>query len=195
MKETILISTIIIVIYIYFFLNKKNFVSIESNTGTKYTVYDDNLNKDKANLLSMIVKNMCLLKNYLLKNIDNYDLKEYSSYIKQLDKNFNENRTLIYETDPTSDLTSYSVNKGEELSVCLKSKTTGHLHDINLLMYVIIHEMSHFACPEIGHGSLFQKIFKKFIEVSIKLNIYSYDDYTSKPIEYCGMILSSSVAN
>ena len=26
-------------------------------------------------------------------------------------------------------------------------------------------------------------------------NIYNYDDYSSKPIEYCGMILSSSVVN
>ena len=92
-------------------------------------------------------------------------------------------------------MTSYSVNKGEELSVCLKSKTTGELHDINLLMYVIIHEMSHFACPEIGHGDLFQKIFKKFIDISIKIGIYNYDDYSTKPIEYCGMILSSSVVN
>ena len=195
MKETILISTIIIVIYIYFFLNKKNFVSIESNTGTRYMVYNDNLNKDKSNLLSLIVKNMCLLKNHLNKNIDSDDLREYSLYIKQLNNNFNEERTKIYETNPNTDLTSYSVNKGEELSVCLKSKSTGELHDINLLMYVIIHEMSHFACPEIGHGELFQKIFKKFIEVSIELNIYNYDDYSSKPIEYCGMILSSSVVN
>jgi predicted metal-dependent hydrolase len=195
MKETILISIIIIFIYIYFFLNKKNFVSIESYNGTKYMVYNDNLNKDKANLLELVVKNMCILKNSLVKDIESNDLKEYKSYIKQLDKNFNENRTLIYETDPTSDLTSYSVNKGEELSVCLKSKSSGQLHDINLLMYVIIHEMSHFACPEIGHGALFQKIFKKFIDISIKLEIYHYEDYSSKPVEYCGMILSSNVIN
>ena len=195
MKETILISIIIIFIYIYFFLNKKNFVSIESYSGTKYMVYNDNQSKDKANLLESVVKNMCILKNYLIKNIETDDLKEYTLYIKQLDKNFNENRTSIYETDPTSNLTSYSVNKGEELSVCLKSKSTGQLHDINLLMYVIIHEMSHFACPEIGHGALFQKIFKKFIEVSIKIDLYHYDDYNTKPIEYCGMILSSSVVN
>jgi predicted metal-dependent hydrolase len=62
-------------------------------------------------------------------------------------------------------------------------------------MYVIIHEMSHFACPEIGHGELFQKIFKKFLKVAVELSIYTYDDYSSKPIEYCGMILSSSVMN
>ena len=194
MKETILISIILIFIYIYFFLNKKkNLVSIESYNGTKYMVYNDNLNKDKANLLATIVKNMCILKNYLVKNIDDKEFIEYKPYIKQLDKNFNENRTSIYETDPNSNLTSYSVNKGEELSVCLKSKNDSKLHDINLLMYVIVHEMSHFACPEIGHGALFQKIFKKFIEVSIKLEIYSFKDYNNKPVEYCGMILSSNV--
>jgi len=195
MIETILISIMIIIIYIYFFLNKKNFVSIESNTGTRYMVYNDNLNKDKANLLSIIVKQMCILKNYLIKNIDTEELKDYKVYINNLNLNFNEERTIIYETDPTSDLTSYSVNKGEELSICLKSKTSGQLHNINILMYVVIHEMAHFACPEIGHGELFQKIFKKFIEVAIKINIYNYDDYINQPIEYCGMILSSSVTN
>jgi hypothetical protein len=195
MKETILISCVIIVIYIFIFLNKKNHVFIESNTGTKFMVYDDNLKKDKANLLSTIVKNMCTLKNYLVKNIDTDECKEYKSYIQQLDRNFSEDRTIIYETDPISDLTSYSVNKGEELSVCLKSKTTGQLHDINLLMYVVIHEMAHFACPKIGHGLLFMIIFKKFIEIAIKINIYSYNDYSNKPIEYCGLIVSSSVTN
>ena len=130
MIETILLSCIIIVIYIYFFLNKKNFVSIESNTGTKFMVYDDNLNKDKANLLSLIVQNMYILKNYLVQNITSDEFTEYTSYIQQLNKNFNENRTKIYETDPTTDLTSYSVNKGEELSVCLKSKNSDKLHTV-----------------------------------------------------------------
>ena len=193
MIETILIACIIILIYIFFFLNKKNFISIESNTGTKFSVYDDVYKKEKANLLSDIVKNMYILKNYLITNINSDELIEYSLYIQQLNQNFNENRTNVHETDPTSNLTSYSVNKGEELSVCLKSKNSEHLHNINLLMYVIIHEMSHFACPEIGHGALFQKIFKKFLEISIKITIYKYDDYNTKPVEYCGMILSSSV--
>jgi predicted metal-dependent hydrolase len=156
-------------------------------------VYNDNLNKDKANLLASIVKNMYILKNYLTTNIKSNDLKDYEIYIKQLETNFNEHRTTIYETDPTSNFTSYSVNKGEELSICLKSKNTDKLHNINLLMYVIIHEMAHFACPEIGHGDLFQKIFKKFLEIAVKLKIYEYNDYNTKPVEYCGMILSSNI--
>jgi len=193
MKETILIFIILVIIYIFYYINRMNYVSIESNSGTTYMVYNDELNKDKANLLSSVVINMCSLKNYLVKNKDSEDLIEYKDYIEQLNKNFNEYRTKIYETNPNSNLTSYSVNKGEELSICLKSKNTGKLHDINLLMYVVIHEMAHFACPEIGHGDLFQKIFKKFLEVSIKINIYKLEDYSDKPVEYCGMILSSNI--
>jgi predicted metal-dependent hydrolase len=60
-------------------------------------------------------------------------------------------------------------------------------------MYVVIHEMAHFACPEIGHGELFKKIFKHLIEVAIKLNIYEKVDYSTYPVEYCGMVLSSSI--
>ena len=61
------------------------------------------------------------------------------------------------------------------------------------MMYVGIHEMAHIACPEIGHGDLFKKIFKKLTEEAIKIGIYKKIDYSSQPTEYCGMILSSSI--
>jgi predicted metal-dependent hydrolase len=134
---------------------------------------------------------MFKLKDYLYENIDKFP--EMKEYIKQLYLNLNKDRTLIYENDPKSDLTSFSVNKGEEIALCLKSKKTGSLHQINLLMYVTIHEMAHVACPEIGHGELFKKIFKFLCEQSIKIGIYKYDDYQNNPIEYCGMMLSSSI--
>ena len=102
-------------------------------------------------------------------------------------------RTKIYENDPTSDLTSFSVNKGEEVAFCLKSKRTGKLHDINLLLYVAIHEMAHMGCPEIGHGDLFKKVFRFLTLKAIDLGLYEKDDYSANPVEYCGMILSSSI--
>lgn len=134
---------------------------------------------------------MFKLKNYLYSNKDNFP--EFKDYIKQLHRNLNKDRTLIYENDPKSELTSFSVNKGEEIAFCLKSKKTGDIHNTNLIMYVAIHEMAHIACPEIGHGELFKKIFKFLTEQAIEINIYSYDDYDSKPVEYCGMILSSNI--
>jgi predicted metal-dependent hydrolase len=191
MKESILLSMIIIFIYIFLILNRNNLVFMESKSGSKFMIHNDGSKKEKVELLDQVVKNMYILKNYLYKNINEYP--EYTEYIKQLNRNFNEHRTNIYETDPKSNLTSYSVNKGEELSICLKSKKTGEVHDLNLLMYVAIHEMAHFACPEIGHGELFVKIFRKFIEEAIKINVYKKDNYYENPVEYCGMTLSSSV--
>lgn len=191
MKETILISIILIFIYIFLFINRNNVIYVESKSGSKFLVHKDNLKQEKAELLGNIVEKMYILKNYLVTNIDKFS--EYKEYINQLSTNFTQSRTLIYETDPESNLTSYSVNKGEELSVCLKSKKTGKLHEINLLIYVIIHEMSHFACPEIGHGELFKKIFKKFTQEAINIGIYKQENFESNPVEYCGMILSSSI--
>ena len=150
------------------------------------------INQIIMTILIKIISNMYKLKNHLKNNIDKFP--EYQEYILLLDNNFNKNRTQIYETNINDDnITSFSVNKGEELSICLKSKKTGDLHNINLLMYVVIHEMAHFACPEIGHGPLFQKIFKKFLEEAINIEIYKYENYSKSPQEYCGINLNSSI--
>jgi predicted metal-dependent hydrolase len=158
MKENILLGLIIIFVYIFIYLNKNNFIYIESNSGVSYLVQKSDNKQEKANLLDKLMKNLFLLKNHLVENINKYP--DIEKYIQQLNRNFNENRTAVYETDPKTKLTSYSVNKGEELSFCLTSKKTNELHDVNLLMYVAIHELSHIACPEIGHGPLFKKYSK-----------------------------------
>ena len=180
----------LIIIYLIYLLYNINIIQLETLDGTKFTIYNNNID-EKTKLLNMIIENMLKLKKYLVANKKNYS--EYEEYINQLDKNFTKDRTYIYETNPLSNLTSYSVNKGEELSICLKSKETNNFHDINLLMYVTIHEMAHFACPEIGHTLLFQKIFKFFLEAAVKIDIYQIVDYSINPVEYCGIKLTSSV--
>ena len=67
------------------------------------------------------------------------------------------------------------------------------MHDINILMYVAIHEISHIACPEIGHTPLFKDIFSFFTKESISIGIYKYQDFETQPVEYCGMELNSSI--
>ncbi len=191
MTETILISIVVIFIYIFLFINRNNVVYVQSKSGNKFLVHKDKLKKEKANLLGEITENMFILKNHMIQNIDEFP--NYKLYIEQLKENLSEEKTIIYETDPSTNLTSYSVNKGEELSFCLKSKKDGRIHDLNLLMYVAIHEMAHIACPEVGHGDLFKMIFRKFIEEAIKLGIYKKVEYSQNPVEYCGMILSSSI--
>jgi len=192
MKETILITLIVVFIYIFIFVNKSSRTYVQPNKSIeKYLVQNDENKKDSANLLFLIITNIYKLRNHLFNNIKGFP--EQKEYIIQLTENLNENRTSIYENEVGSNYTSYSVNKGEEIVFCLKSKRTKKLHNINLMMYVAIHEMAHLACPEIGHTQLFKDIFKFLVKESIKLNIYNYKDYGIKPVEYCGMKLTSNI--
>jgi hypothetical protein len=60
-------------------------------------------------------------------------------------------------------------------------------------MYVALHEISHIACPEYGHGPLFKKIFGFITQVAIELNIYVHVDFNKSPEEYCGIYITESI--
>jgi len=160
-----------------------------NNIYFKIIKENNDINNQKKTMMSNIINNIYNLKDYLYKNIDKYP--KYRKYIINLQKNLN-NNTIIKETfDDTK--TSYSLNKGEVLSFCLKSKNTKKIHDINTLMYVAIHEIAHIASPEFGHDELFNKIFRFFIVESINIGIYKYVNYNLYPIEYCGMQINSNI--
>jgi hypothetical protein len=74
-----------------------------------------------------------------------------------------------------------------------QSKKIDKKHDINLMMYVVLHEISHIACPEYGHTQLFKEIFKYITQSAINLGIYSQIDFKSMPTEYCGMTITDSI--
>ena len=189
--EYILIAIVIIFIYIFYYIKKGRLTLVEANNNVKYMVYNDRNKSESANKLAELIERMYKIRNHLITNIDKFP--KYKEYITLLRDNFDERKTSIYENAPDSELTSYSVNKGEELAFCLKSKKTGQLHDINLLMYVALHEMSHIACPEIGHGDLFKEIFRFITKEAIEIGLYKKDDYGKNPTEYCGMTLSSTI--
>ena len=90
----------------------------------------------------------------------------------------------IMETPNDEKNTSYTINKGEKIVICLRSKLLSEIHDINTIMYVVIHELAHVACPEYGHTPLFKKIFIFLLKESHKINIYTPIDYRKKPQDY-----------
>jgi len=191
-SDFIIFTLIILFVYAMYSMRRDRLTVVEqSDTGMKLMVYNDKNKKASADLLSEIITRMFKLRNNLISNKKNFP--EFQKYIELLESNFNNDRTKIYENDPNSELTSFSVNKGEEVAFCLKSKRSGKLHEVNLLLYVAIHEMAHMACPEIGHGNLFKKIFNFLTLQAIEQGIYVKEDYSANPVEYCGMILSSSI--
>ena len=132
---------------------------------------------------------MIKLIEYLQKNINKFP--ENMSYIKDL---VSRTKTInIMETPQDEKYTSYTINKGEKIVFCLRYKLFDNIHDINTLMYVVIHEMSHIGCPEYGHTLLFKKIFKFLLEQSIKIGIYEPIDYRINPQNYCGMTINEYI--
>lgn len=136
-----------------------------------------------ANVLANIRQRINILSNHLRSKQNG----EYQSYVNELVKvvdniDISENTKNIY--------TSYTINK-KELVFCVRSRKTGEIHDINLLMYVVIHELSHIACPEYGHTDLFKKIFKFLLNESQECGIYQKIDFNEYPQEYCGMNITT----
>lgn len=191
-ETLLLIFIIIIFFYGILLVNYGKVIYVESYyDGNKYLV-QNSINKDEsAVLLSKLIERIKFVRDYLKENIEKYT--EFKEYINLLSYNFSDFRTQIYEGDGENNLTSYSVNKGEELVFCLHSKSTRKLHDINLLMYVALHEISHMACPEIGHTKLFKRIFNFLTSVAIELKVYQKIDFSQNPQEYCGMRLTTSI--
>ena len=121
-----------------------------------------------------------------LKKLVSYCKSQYpeNESIKRLVDNFNPKK--IVETLPTSKHTAYSENKGEKLAFCL-NKNGNELIDMNTLMYVSLHEISHVATKSVGHTQEFWKNFKFLIEQANKIGIYKPIDYKNTPAKYCGM--------
>lgn len=188
--QIIIIILTLLLVKLFINVNKTEVSYVESNSDNHtYLVRNLPDKQEASNMLAMIRHNINTLKNYLVNNKNKYPT--YKKYIEQLEQRCNDN-IVISESSPDSKYTSYSVNKGEEIVFCLRSKKDGQLHDMNIVMFVAIHEMSHIACPEFGHTPLFRDIFVFLLNVAMQLGIYHYDNYYVNQIEYCGMQINET---
>ena len=187
----LILLVIIIFIILYFISNKiykyDNLVKVKSPIDEhEYWVRERQDKVQAANTLAKIKSNMIKLITHLKTHINKFP--ENMSYIKDLvsrTKNI-----YIMETPQDEKFTSYTINKGEKIVFCLRSKVLDNIHDMNTLMYVVIHETSHVMTPEFGHTPLFKKIFKFLLEQSIEIGIYDPIDYRINPQQYCGMVIN-----
>jgi len=187
----LIIFIIIIFVIIYLVYNNiykyDNLVKIKSPIDNEhYWVRDKNDKIKAANTLANIKINMKKLVYYLQNNQNKFP--ENLSYIKDLVSRTK--KINIMETPQDEKYTSYTINKGEKIVFCLRSKLLDNIHDTNTLMYVVIHEMAHVGCPEYGHTPLFKKIFKFLLQQSIIIGIYKPVDYRINPQNYCGMTIN-----
>lgn len=180
----ILFSIIIGGYYIINMYNEKDLVKITSSVDNeKYTVQIKEDSKEAADLIAKIKQRIITLIEHMEKTFGISDER-----VANLKNNFRPDR--LKEGVDTPGYTSYSVNKGEQIVLCLRNKDS--LVDINTMMFVVLHEMAHLASVSIGHTEEFWNNFRWILEESINIGIYVKQDFEKKSVEYCGMDITSS---
>ena len=142
--------------------------------------------QEASNLISQIRTNLLKLKTHLNK----IALDDKRS--NNINKNFNGNN-FRESVEKSGSSTSYSINKGEKIILCLRSRDVEEkLSDLNTIMFVALHEFAHIATTSIGHTPEFWENFKWILQEAINIGIYREVDYKSKPQDYCGMQITGS---
>lgn len=163
-------------------------VSIKSSIDNRYYIVRDNKNKQQsADTLALININIIKLIEYLKKEQNKTDIDQN---IKLLVSRYN-NKSLMENIE--LDNTTYTINKGSEISICLSTRDTHEkIYDINKLMFVIIHELSHIGCKSYGHNAEFRSFFIYLLRKAIEIDLYKYEDYSKQPVEYCGISINAT---
>ena len=142
---------------------------------------------DAARLLSLIRARLIKLIRYMRTKYPT------DKRVHRLIKNFNPDQ--ISESFPDSKYTSYSVNKGEKIVFCVRQRNDkNELVDLNTMMFVAIHELSHLMTISIGHTKEFWNNMKFLLREALSqdLQLYRYQPFHNDPIPYCGTMITDT---
>jgi hypothetical protein len=116
--------------------------------------------------------------------------------VKQWITNFQPNPERFIESTPDAEHTSYSVNKGEKVHLCLRQRQGQNetLVEENVMVFVALHEMAHVVTPSLGHDPEFWNNFGWLLKQAEANGIYKYQDFKSQPVSYCGMHITDAPA-
>lgn len=173
--------------------------------NAEYLVVKSYADKEQAaNLMAKINLFTIKLIQTLHSKYSHYDpqvmsLAEYtkgSEITSALTKKF-KSESLQENLPDSPNKTSYTSNKGEIISLCLREKKTGRdeFHDLDTLKFVLIHELGHIVTPELNHSMLFWSNFRFLLEFCNKYKLYTSPDFDNNHINYCGLDVSYTPIN
>ena len=159
---------------------------VKSNVdGREYLVRNLPDKQEAADLLARI--------RYKLMKICSSMKEKYPDDDAVIRMNEKFNPDNIVEAGKNNQYTSYSINKGEKIVFCIRQKTEKEeLVDENTITFVAIHELAHIMTKSVGHTDEFWSNFKRLLKESLPLSVYTQENYTKDPKEYCGIQVTDS---
>lgn len=164
-------------------------VSVKSTVdGRTYKVRDMPDKEEAADLLAKLRLRIASLCDTLEKKYPD------KVQVKQIVSNFRADPNRFLEATPDANHTSYSVNKGEAVHLCLRQRQGGDesLVQENVMTFVAIHELAHICTESVGHTPEFWNNFGWLLKEAEAKGIYTYTDFQSHPVSYCGMSITDS---
>lgn len=109
--------------------------------------------------------------------------------VRQLNQNFDGE---LSEISPNNPMGSTSFTEGKKkITFCLRNKQ-GKLHDINTLMFVALHELTHVMNDRWGHEDYYWSLFREILNEAVEAGIYKPVDYGKNLQSYCGIVISQN---
>ena len=187
MKEltSVLLGVVVLGMVFNYFYQNWNLTTVKSTVDEReYTVRKLPDKLDAANKLAHISESLTKLVDRV------YTSNKDREGVEALKKRFNSRN--IMENTPGGRYTAYSVNKGEQLAICLRNANDDKFMNDNIIYFVSIHEMSHVMTDEIGHTKKFWDNMAYLLEQAHALGFYTPEDYAKNPQMYCGQEINST---
>ncbi len=187
--ELFILLIIVYILFVYWNKSPGEVTYTKSNLDNReYLVRNLDDKQQAADNLAYMRQNLIKLVAYLNKKYPT------DKNIARLIRRFNPD--VISEGSSDAKYTSYTLNKGEKVVFCLRSRNqTDVLHDRNTLMFVSIHEMGHIMSKSKNHTDEFKDNFAFLLENAVELGIYSPQNFNRNPQEYCGISITDTPLN
>lgn len=93
---------------------------------------------------------------------------------------------------PQSETIAYALDK-KDLFMCVRDNA-GNVQELDDLLFVLLHELSHIMNSTYGHDNQFWKQFKKTLEMANKLGYLPYKNYDDYSVTVCGKTINANPA-
>lgn len=154
-------------------------ISVLASDGREYKVRDTPEKKEIAETLARLNGKI----EKFFQKLEQEAEFSYKPMVTRLRKNYNP--ATLSEGQFDKRYTSYTVNKGEKMVLCLRSRDEkDEIHDDNLMFYVVLHELGHVASVTEDHSPEFHKNFRYLLKKASEWNMFKI---TNGKFNYCGM--------
>lgn len=174
----------------------KTCVVESSITGEFFTVQNNKnepewVRKEVARRLSKLAMDMDKLIDHMNKN--SLPNKIVANRLYERWHRIRSNPNGLRETGVGETSAAYTVNKGDQMRICVRDERSDNLfEDENTMYFVMIHELAHLMSKSYGHGNEFRKNFAYIAKLAVELGIYDYQDFQKNPMTYCGTDINNS---